>query len=153
MVMLADVEVGTSMISQLTCMTELMIMSSVSGRTFSSDDSDPESFFSTSPLTFIRTPIMSSEMGKLCTPENSQLLHKGKYHCMAVLLFVLFGFRCFAYAEFVTYLIVWLNPNQSNRRLAVQWCFPYRRKWMFSGVPMKCFSLDYKNEIVHINTQ
>ena len=55
----------------------------------------------------------------LDTVENSHLLCKGKYQCTAD-LFVLFGFSCFALAELVTYLLVWLNPNQSNRRSAVQ---------------------------------
>ena len=54
--------------------------------------------------------------------ENTHLLCKGKYHCMAELLFVLF-----AYAELVTYCHVWLSPNQSNRRSAEQWdTFPYK---------------------------
>ena len=38
---------------------------------------------------------------------------------MADLLFVLFGFSYFAFAELVTDLLVWLNPNQSNRRYSV----------------------------------
>ena len=54
----------------------------------------------------------------------------GKYHCMADLLFVLFGFSCFAYTELETYLLVWLNPNQSNRTSACQWYFP-----LISGPP------------------
>ena len=33
---------------------------------------------------------------------------------IADLMLVLFEFSCFAYAEFVTYLLAWLNPNQSN---------------------------------------
>ena len=37
--------------------------------------------------------------------ENTHFLRKGKYHCMADLLFVSFGFSCFAYAELVTYLL------------------------------------------------
>ena len=38
---------------------------------------------------------------------------------IADLMLVLFEFSCFAYADFVTYLLAWLNPNQSNRRSAV----------------------------------
>ena len=38
---------------------------------------------------------------------------------MADLLFVLFGFSYFAFAELVTDLLVCLNPNQSNRRYSV----------------------------------
>ena len=34
------------------------------------------------------------------------------------------GFRCFAYVELARGLQVWLNPNQSNRRSAVQCYFP-----------------------------
>ena len=44
----------------------------------------------------------------------------------------LFGFSCFVYAEVVTYLIVWFNPKQSNRRSAIQWYFPLWIKWVFS---------------------
>ena len=53
-------------------------------------------------------------------PENLHLLFKGKYHCTADLLFVLFGLSFFAYAEFETYKRVWLNRNQSNRRSVAQ---------------------------------
>ena len=31
------------------------------------------------------------------------------------------------------YLFVWLNPNESNRRSTVQWCFNIQSKWAFSG--------------------
>ena len=47
-----------------------------------------------------------------------------KYHCLADLLFILFGFSCFAYVEWTTVLLVWSNSNQTNRRSAVQWSFP-----------------------------
>ena len=40
--------------------------------------------------------------------EKTHLLHKGKYHCTADLLFVLFGFSCFAYAELVKN---WAHPG------------------------------------------
>ena len=49
---------------------------------------------------------------------------KGKFHCTADLLYILFWFSCFAYVEWTTVLLVWSNPNQSNRRSAVQWYFP-----------------------------
>ena len=39
---------------------------------------------------------------------------------MADLLLILFGFSCFAYAEWTTVLLLLSNPNQSNRRSAVQ---------------------------------
>ena len=45
---------------------------------------------------------------------------KGKYHCMADLLFILFGFGCFSSVELATALFVWSNKNPSNRRSAVQ---------------------------------
>ena len=42
-----------------------------------------------------------------------------------------FGFICFAYVELATNSFIWLNPNQSNWRSAVQWYFPLW--WVFSG--------------------
>jgi len=39
---------------------------------------------------------------------------KGKYHCMADLLFILFAFSYFAYIEWTTDLLVWSNPNQTG---------------------------------------
>ena len=55
------------------------------------------------------------EKNFLATPkaENTDLLHKGKYHCMADLLFACLGFCCFAYVELDRALQVWLNPNQA----------------------------------------
>ena len=53
-------------------------------------------------------------------PENTHLLRKGKYQCTADLLFDKFGLSCFANAELDKDLQVWLNPNQSNKRSAVQ---------------------------------
>ena len=52
---------------------------------------------------------------------------KGKYHSTTDLLIILNGFGCFAYVELGTDLLVWLNPNQSNRGSAVQWHFPIWR--------------------------
>ena len=46
----------------------------------------------------------------------ASLNRPGKYHCTIDLLFILFTFSCFTNAELVTYLLVWLNSNQSNRR-------------------------------------
>ena len=43
---------------------------------------------------------------------------------MADLIFILFGFTCFAYVELATALLVWSNPIQSNRRPSVQLYFP-----------------------------
>ena len=39
---------------------------------------------------------------------------------MADLLFYLFGFGYFDYDEIAVYLLVWSNPNQSNKRSVVQ---------------------------------
>ena len=50
--------------------------------------------------------------------ENTNL-RKGKYHYMADLLFISYGLSCFALVELATDLLVWLNPNQSNRRSAI----------------------------------
>ena len=44
----------------------------------------------------------------------------GKYDCTADLLFVLFGLSSFAIVELATAFLVWSNPNQSNRRSAMQ---------------------------------
>ena len=46
---------------------------------------------------------------------------KGKYHCTADHLFILFGFNCFTYVDLATALLVWSNPNESNRRSAKLW--------------------------------
>ena len=56
-------------------------------------------------------------------PDNTHLLRKGKHHCMADLLFNWLGFSCFACVELDRYLQLWLNPNQSNRRSAIQFYF------------------------------
>ena len=66
-------------------------------------------------------------------PENPHFLFKGKYHCTADLLFVLFGFSCFAYAEIATCLFVWSNPKQSNRRPVVQWNLPFQSECSLLG--------------------
>ena len=62
-------------------------------------------------------------------PENTHLLCKGKYNCMADLLFVWFGFNqtCKSLSN-----STW--AKQSNRRSAVHWYFPVRCKWVFSGL-------------------
>ena len=46
------------------------------------------------------------------------------------LLFILFGFRCFANVELAAALVAWSNPNQSNRS-DIQWYFPLW--WVFSA--------------------
>ena len=51
---------------------------------------------------------------------------------MADLLFDWLGFSCFAYVKLDRDLQVWLNPNQSNRRYAVQLYFPLQSKWVLS---------------------
>ena len=45
---------------------------------------------------------------------------KGKFHCTADLLFYCFGFSGFENVELETDLRLWSNPNQSNRRSAIQ---------------------------------
>ena len=50
----------------------------------------------------------------------------------AGLLFLLFGFSCFAYVEWRTVLLVWSNQKQPNRRSAIQQYFPLW--WVVSGV-------------------
>ena len=50
---------------------------------------------------FIHSEVLTMVLvGKACKhalvlPENTHLLRKGKYHCMADLLFDWFGFSCF----------------------------------------------------------
>ena len=41
----------------------------------------------------------------------------------------LLGFSCFAYVGLVTDLLVWSNPNKSNRRSTIKWYFPLWTKW------------------------
>ena len=74
---------------------------------------------------------------------------KGKYHLSANLLFIGFVFNCFARAS-----LVWLNPNQSNRRSAVQWYFPLW--WVLSGLGVhsghhqyRKFSICLRHTTVH----
>ena len=55
-------------------------------------------------------------------------------HCTADLQFDWLGFSWFDCVELDRDLQVWLNPNQSNRRSAVQWYFPFQSKWVFSAV-------------------
>ena len=57
------------------------------------------------------------------SPESTHLLLKGKYHCATDLLF-----DWFACVELDRDLKVWWNPNQSNRRSAVQQYFPLQSK-------------------------
>ena len=64
-------------------------------------------------------------MSSLCLLNPTHLLHKGKYHCMTNLLFDWLGFSYFACVELDRDLQVWSNPNQSNRRSAMQWYFPF----------------------------
>ena len=64
-------------------------------------------------------------MGK----ELLEKIHKGKYHCFADLQFYLFGVKCFAYIEWATYLLVWSNQNQSNRRSVYSDTSPYNVIW------------------------
>ena len=47
----------------------------------------------------------------------------------------LLGLSWFAYVELETYLLVWSNPNESNRRSAVQSVFS---RWMLGVGPKRC---------------
>ena len=66
-------------------------------------------------------------------PENTQLLCKGKYHWMADLLFDQLGFGQTSKSVYSFNSTKQLNPNQSNRRSAVQWYFLLQSKWVFSA--------------------
>ena len=57
--------------------------------------------------------------------ENTHLLCKGKYHCTADLLFDRLGFGQRSKSVYSFNSTKQLNPNQSNRRSAIQWYFPY----------------------------
>ena len=61
-----------------------------------------------------------SKLHLFIIPENTHLCCKGKYHCASGLLFDQLGFSCFVCVELDRDLQVWLDPNQSNRRSAVQ---------------------------------
>jgi hypothetical protein len=45
---------------------------------------------------------------------------RGKYHCTIELLFDWFGIVCFANKKQKLSVVIWLIPNQSNRRSMVQ---------------------------------
>ena len=64
--------------------------------------------------------------------EITHLLRKGKFHCMVDLLFDWLGFGQTSKSVFSFNSTKQLNPNQSNRRSAVQWYFPLQSKWVFS---------------------
>ena len=66
-------------------------------------------------------------------PENTHLLRKGKYHCTADLLFDRLGFGQTSKSVYSFNSTKQLNPNQSNRRSAVQWYFPLQSNWVFSA--------------------
>ena len=65
-------------------------------------------------------------------PENTHWLRKGKYQCTTDLLFDWSGFGQTRKSVYSFNSTKQLNPNQSNRRSAVQWYFPLRSKWVFS---------------------
>ena len=64
--------------------------------------------------------------------ENTHLLCKGKYQCMANFLFDWFGFDQTWKSLSNSTQVKQLKPNQSNRRSAVQWYFP--QWWVFSAL-------------------
>ena len=63
--------------------------------------------------------------GTIVKPENTDLLHKGKYHCMADLLFDWLGFGCFACIEFDRDLqVCQIQTSQTGGELYID-TFPY----------------------------
>ena len=62
------------------------------------------------------------------SPENTHLLCKGKYHCTADLQFDWFGFDQTCTSLSNSTLAKQLDPNQSNRRSAIQRYFPLQSK-------------------------
>ena len=66
--------------------------------------------------TVIKRDLKGKTMIICVWAENTHLLRKG-ITVSADLLFILFGFSCFTFAELVKYFLVWLNPNQSSRKL------------------------------------
>ena len=67
-------------------------------------------------------------LGSNCIGGENSLHQCIKYQCLTDLLFDFFGFSCFAYVELTTDLLVWWNPNQSNRRAAIRWYFLLQNK-------------------------
>ena len=74
---------------------------------------------------------------KLPWAENTHLLRKEKYHWTADLLFDQLGFGQTSKPVYSFNSTKQLNPNQTNRRSAVQWYFHLRSKWVFSGLSFK----------------
>ena len=72
-----------------------------------------------------RTSLSLIQIQVRAKVEKTHLLCKGKYHRTADLLFDSFGFSCFVVLK-LSDLLVRTNPNQWNRRSAVQWYFPLR---------------------------
>ena len=70
-------------------------------------------------------------------------LNQGKYHFTSDLLFILFTFSYIADGKLKIALIVWSNPNKSNRRSAVHWNIPLW--WVF------CLNLKSVKERGHLN--
>ena len=64
--------------------------------------------------------------------DYTRLLYTGKLHCTSELLFTCLG-RFNQASKFVDNFNVTelLNPNQSNRRLATQWYFPFMKYVVF----------------------
>ena len=77
--------------------------------------------------------LYSRSLSITLTSENTHLLCKGKYHCMTDPLFDWLGFGQTSKSVCSFNSTKQLNPNQSNRRSAVQWYFPLRSKWVFSA--------------------
>ena len=68
-------------------------------------------------LSFGKINKLSMKRQRLIT----RLLCKGKCHCTTDLLFYLFGSTYFTYyGKLTTDLLVWSDPNLSNKRSAIQ---------------------------------
>ena len=68
-------------------------------------------------LLFVCSEAVESKLVELETrriAENAH--HRMEYHCTSDVLFYLFTFGWLAYFELATDLLVWSNPNKSNRR-------------------------------------
>ena len=87
----------------------------------------------------------------LPSPENTRFLHKGKYHFTADLLLDLFGFGQTSKSVDWFNTTKQLNPNQSNRRWAIQWYFPLQSKrvcYLPSLSPAKCLAVEFTRKVL-----
>ena len=87
------------------------------------------------------------------TTENTHLLCKGKYHWTADLLFDRLGFGQTSKSVYSFNSTKQLNPNQSNRRSAVQWYFPLRSECSLATISHRdCSYTPTSISMLHIPT-